>query len=172
MKIIWLTIMVVLSNSLMSCATPEFYSFPPGMTNYAIISDNAQWENVFIGSSVPPRMARIISIDRETIAYRRKLITPQMAMNMKDVQGVHFDNSIPLSPGEHKLLIEVCEGGGWGTKCARTVIRLHAEEDGRYRLVGSVSKSKDHADIWIEDLKTGGFAVDKIRVKGLRAPMR
>ena len=94
-----------------------------------------------------------------------------MAANMKDVQGVRFDRSIPLSPGEHKLFIEVCEGGSWGEKCARAVIRLHAEKDGRYRLAGSVSKSKNHADIWVEDLKSGGFAVDKIRVKGLRGRM-
>jgi len=172
MNIIWSTLLVVLSSFLMSCATSDYYSPPPNLTNYAIIDDDSHWENAFDDGWVPRRIARIISVDRETIAYNRKLITPQMAMNMKDVQGVRFDKSIPLSPGEHKLFVEVCEGGGWGDKCARAVIRLHAEGDGRYRLTGSVSKSKNHADIWVEDLKSGGFAVDKIRVKGLRGPMQ
>lgn len=161
----------MLSSFLMSCATPDYYSPPLNLANYAIIDDDSYWENVLDDGWVPRRIARIVSVDRETIAQNRKLITPQMAINMKDVTGVRFDKSIPLSPGEHKLFVEVCEGGGWGDKCARAVIRLHAAGDGRYRLAGSVSKSKDHADIWVEDLKSGGFAVDKIRVKGLRGPM-
>jgi hypothetical protein len=167
MNAFFLTLVVLLSNVLVSCATSEFYSAPPNLTNYAIIDDDTHWENVFDDGSVPPRIARIISVDRVKVANKRKLITPTMSFNMTNTKGMNFARAIPLSPGEHKLFVEVCEGGGWVPKCARAVIRLHAEGDGRYRLAGSVSKGKNHADIWIEDLRDGNLAAGKIHVKGL-----
>lgn len=174
----WLTLLVMPLVLLMSCATPETYSVPPNLEDYAIIDDDAHSKYLGEDSWRVKKTARIISVDRVKVAYKRKLITPQMAMNMKDVQGVRFDKSIPLSPGEHKLLVEVCEGPGDNPfevvvlptsirKCARTVFRLDAESNGRYRLAGSVSRSNNYADIWIEDLKDGTLAVDKVRIKGL-----
>ena len=159
----------------MSCATSDYYSPPPNLTNYAIIDDDTHWENSLEDGLGASKTAIIISVDRVTVAYKRNLITPDMSINMTDLKGINFGRAIPLSPGEHKLLIEVCESGNrlwhliwYSDKCVRTVIRLRAEPHGRYRVAGSVSMRKNHADVWIENLKDGTLAVDKVRIKGLR----
>ena len=147
----------------MACATNEFYGAPDCISDCAVINDD------LLGSSThAKKRVTIVSVDRQTIPAQRRIITTRMSSNMKDVTGVNFTKSIPLSPGEHKLSVAVCEIGPFAIKCARSIIRFNAEPNGRYRLGGSVSRSKDYADIWIEDLKGGGFAVDKVRVNGLR----
>jgi len=178
MKIIWLSLLVVLSSLLISCATEEFYSAPPNLTNYAIIDDDAHSKYLIEDGSHVKKTVRIISVDRVTVSYKRNFIPPHMAINLTDTKGIVLRKAIPLSPGEHKLLIEVCEGpieNPWEImilptsvkRCARTVFRLTAEPNGRYQLAGSVSKAKNHADIWVENLRDGTLSVDKIRIKGL-----
>ena len=175
-------LLVTITSFLASCASKEYYSTPDNFVDYAIIDDQKYIERDSWGAG---SWARIVSVDRMEVHKRRRLLTADVvkslpdeeARNMEDIKGIDIMNAIPLSPGEHKLLVEVCETDANVLsailmtpymKCAKAVVRLNAEPHGRYLLGGSVSKNKDHADIWIDDLRDGSLAVEKVRVKGLK----
>lgn len=161
-----------------SCVTPETPQEPANFDEYALMDDDNDRTDGFELKTRSTTM--IISVDRAEIRPYRKLISPEMAEKLEDTYDIDLEDAVPLSPGEHKLLVRACEqdpsllnwrnygGLSSGALCASTVIRFNAEPGGRYRLAGSVSRGKDHADIWVENLRDGSLAVDKIRIKGLK----
>lgn len=174
MKANFKTAWSLLIGALVSCATPDFYEASPDTANYALIDDDTHIEKHWEGKG-GYKTVRIMSVDLESVSYFRKLVSPEMAEKLEETDGIDLDNAVPLVPGEHKLLVEACEED-YGvletitmrpSKCAKTVIRLDAQPNGRYRLEASVSKSRDHADIWVVNLRDGTLAVEEVRIKGL-----
>jgi hypothetical protein len=155
-----------------SCASTEQYSAPANMTNYALITDG------FTGS-IWESKSQYVSVDRidqKEVSPVREPIPPEVAHELSDVAGIELDNTIILAPGKRRLLVSACrrkfsllKAMVWDPNfiCARTVIPIDAEPDGRYGLEGDINIDEDYADVWIVNLRDQSLTVDKIRLQGL-----
>ena len=124
------------------------------------------------GGTIEDQQARIgklsymevMSIDRKRIDSRSRGIDAD-SLDQNDRAPGNPDKWIPLRAGLRKLEVLVCRYKfPWGWSCGRSVLPLVVEPGTHYRLCGSVNKQEDHAELWIEDARSGKTVVDTVRV--------
>ena len=172
---IWLCIALFMPH-LLSCVetTQTYYEAPLDSANYAVIDDDI----ITSPTGGLPEFVRIRSVDRLKIKYPREGIPEYWVEEVADTPHILVSNAIIVTPGDHKLFIYACQQVlgvadafvvtfGGRCNCATTVIRLQADAGGRYKVGGSVSNDRNHADIWIKDLRAGDYVLPPTRIKGL-----
>jgi hypothetical protein len=144
------------------CSSLEAYRVQEPVGNYATIESN-----------VPPMRERL-DLDFEGFYVqsidRRRIDMGSYGLKKPESNAGMPKRAVVLSTGPHKVHIMACESKIFsmnGYICGEVILTLYAVPGQRYLANGSIAKSKDFADIWIEDRRTGDVVSGPLRVSGL-----